>query len=65
MRSELLLTRLRRVVAWRKTKFDRMRDRIKDDNDRRAAYHAADLYTDVYRRLEGCAVRAVTPYRDD
>jgi hypothetical protein len=64
MRNQLAATRLCRIVVWRRTRFERLRDRLKDDNDRRAARHAADLFTDAYRRLEGAAMGAVTPYRD-
>jgi hypothetical protein len=64
MRTQLAATRLCRIVAWRWTRFERLRDRVKDDSDRRAAHHAADLFTDAYRRLEGAAMGAVTPYRD-
>jgi hypothetical protein len=64
MRNQLAATRLCRIVAWRRTRFERLRDRVKDDNDRREARHAADLFTDAYRRLEGAAMGAVTQYRD-
>ena len=56
--------RLRRIEEWRKSRSERMLDRVRNDDDRRKAYRAATLYMEVSRRLDGCALAAVTTYRD-
>jgi len=56
--------RLRRIEEWRKSRFERMLDRVKNDEDRRKAYRAATLYMEVCRGLDGCALAAVTTYSD-
>jgi hypothetical protein len=63
MRTQLAATRLCRIVEWRRTRFERLRERVKDNNDRRAARRAADLFTHAYRRLEGAAMGAVPAKR--
>lgn len=56
--------RLRRVEDWRRSRYERMLDCVKNDDDRRKAYRAATLYMEVSHRLDGCALNAVTSYRD-
>ena len=55
--------RLRRIEEWRQNRFEQMLDRVKNDDDRRKACHAASLYEQVSLRLNGCALGAVTSYR--
>jgi hypothetical protein len=56
--------RLHRIEEWRRDRFERMFDQVSNDADRRKAYRAAMLYTEVACRLDGCALTAVTTYRD-
>jgi hypothetical protein len=56
--------RLHRIEEWRRGRFERMLDRASNDTDRRNAYRAAMLYTEVACRLDGCALGAITTYRD-
>ncbi len=58
------VVRLRRIEEWRKGRFERMLDRVESDDDRRKAHRAATLYMEVSARLDGCALRAVKPYRE-
>ena len=58
------VVRLRRIEEWRKERFERMLDRVENDDDRRKAYRAATLYMEVSARLDGRALGAVTAYRE-
>jgi hypothetical protein len=58
-----LPVRLRRIEKWRKARYERMLDGVKNDDDRRKAYRAATLYTEVSCRLDGLALGAITSYR--
>ena len=39
--------RLYRIEGWRKSRYERMLDLVKNDDDRRKAYRAATLYMEV------------------
>lgn len=58
------IVRLQRIEEWRKSRFERMLDCVKNDDDWCKAYKAATLYTDVSVRLDGRALGSITRYRD-
>lgn len=56
--------RLLRIERWREVRYDRLRDRVKNDDDRAKAMRAADLYTEVALCLDGLAMGSVATYSD-
>jgi len=58
------IARLRRIEEWRKSRFERMLGCVKNDEDRREAYRAATLYTEISARLDGRALGVVTTHQD-